>query len=382
LKIEPRGGPHCALSIEHSRLVQLHTFSAPFPLDCGAVLPELTLAYHAYGQLSPAGDNVVWICHALTGSSDAADWWSGLVGEGKLFDPRRHFIVCANVPGSAYGSTSALSVNPATGQPYFHDFPLITTADVARALDLLRNQLGIEKIHTCIGGSLGGQQAVEWAIQQPELIENLILVATNAQMSPWGVAFNEAQRMAIAADATWPLAHPDAGRNGMKAARAVALLSYRNYDTYQTTQSRQGEEKLEGYRATTYQQYQGEKLARRFNAFAYWSLTKLMDSHDVGRGRGGLEAALGQIKARTLVLGIRSDVLFPMQEQLFLKAHIPGAEFTEIDSLYGHDGFLIENELMTKAIRVWQFAQQAEEPAGQASFLEGLKKLFQRERVA
>lgn len=344
------------------------------------MLPELTLAYHAYGQLNEAGDNVVWICHALTGSSDAADWWSGLVGEGKLFDPRRQFIVCANVPGSAYGSTSALSVNPATGEPYFHEFPLITTSDVARALDLLRVVLGIDKIHTCIGGSLGGQQAVEWAIQRPELIENLILVATNAQMSPWGVAFNEAQRMAIAADATWPLPHPDAGRNGMKAARAMALLSYRNYDTYRLTQSRQGEEKLEDYRATTYQQYQGEKLARRFNAFAYWALTKLMDSHDVGRGRGGLEAALSQIKARTLVLGIRSDVLFPVEEQVFLKDHIPGAEFTEIDSLYGHDGFLIENELMTKAIRVWQFAQQADEPAGQAGFLEGLKKLF-RERV-
>ncbi len=362
--------------------MQVFHSPAPFPLDGGAVLPELTLAYHTYGRLNPAGDNVVWICHALTGSSDAADWWSGLVGEGKLFDPRQHFIVCANVPGSAYGSTSALSVNPATGEPFFHDFPLVTVGDVARALDLLRKFLGIEKIHTCIGGSLGGQQAVEWAVQQPELIENLILVATNAQMSPWGVAFNEAQRMAIAADATWALAHPDAGRNGMKAARAVALLSYRNYDTYQTTQSRQGEDQLEGYRATTYQQYQGEKLARRFNAFAYWALTRLMDSHDVGRSRGGLEVALSRIKARTLVLGIRSDLLFPMEEQVFLKNHIPGAEFTEIDSLYGHDGFLIENELMTKAIRVWQFAQQADEPAGQAGFLDGLRKLFQRERAA
>jgi len=362
-------------------LVQLHTFSQPFPLECGATLPELTLAYHTYGQLSPAGDNVVWICHALTGSSDAADWWSGLVGEGKLFDPRRHFIVCANVPGSAYGSTAALSVNPATGQPFFHDFPLVTVRDVVAALDLLREFLGIEKIQTCIGGSLGGHQALEWAIHRPEVIENLILVATNAQMSPWGVAFNEAQRMAIAADATWAERRSDAGLAGMKAARAMALISYRNYKTYETTQSRQGEERLEGFRATTYQQYQGEKIARRFNAFSYWSLTKLMDSHDVGRGRGGLEAALARVQARTLVLGIRSDLLFPMEEQVFLQKAIPGAQFTELDSLYGHDGFLIENETMTKHIRVWQFAQQADEPVGAAGFLEGLKKLF-RERVA
>ncbi|MCY7352321.1 MAG: homoserine O-acetyltransferase [Cytophagaceae bacterium] len=353
----------------------------PFALEGGASLPELTLAYHTYGQLNADRSNVVWICHALTGSSDAADWWSGLVGEGKLFDPRQHFIVCANVPGSSYGSTSALSVNALTGQPFYRDFPLVTVRDVVRAFDRLRDHLGVTRIQTCIGGSLGGQQALEWAISQVDLIENLILVATNAQMSPWGVAFNEAQRMAIAADATWPERHPEAGRAGLKAARAVALLSYRNYETYHITQSRQGEDTLDNFRATTYQQYQGEKLARRFNAFAYWALSKLMDSHDVGRGRGGMEVALSQIKARTLVLGIRSDVLFPMSEQHFLAKHIPGAEFTEIDSLYGHDGFLIENELMTKAIRVWQFSQQPDESVGQASFLDGLKKLF-RERVA
>lgn len=346
-------------------------------------LPELTLAYHTYGQMSAAGDNVVWICHALTGNSDAADWWSGLVGEGKLFDPRQHFIICANVPGSSYGSTSALSVDPQTGQPFYHAFPLLTVRDVLRAFDRLRQHLGVTRIQTCIGGSLGGQQAVEWAISQPDLIENLILVATNAQMSPWGIAFNEAQRMAIAADATWSEQNPnpEAGRAGMKAARAVALLSYRNYETYHVTQSRQGEETLDNFRASTYQQYQGEKLARRFNAFAYWALSRLMDSHDVGRGRDGMETALSHISARTLVLGIRSDVLFPMSEQHFLAKHIPGAEFTEIDSLYGHDGFLIENELMTKAIRVWQFSQQPNESAGQVSFLEGIKKLF-RERVA
>nr|MCU0326384.1 homoserine O-acetyltransferase [Spirosomataceae bacterium] len=281
-----------------------------------------------------------------------ADWWNGLIGERRLYNPQEHFIVCANILGSHYGSTNPLSINPVTGEPYYHDFPFLTIRDVVKALDILRQELGIYKINTLLGGSLGGQQAAEWAIMQPEVIENLILFSTNAVHSPWGIAFNESQRMAIAADPTWQQRNPKAGMEGMKVARSIALLSYRNYDTYNRTQSRDEGQK-DFFRANTYQNYQGEKLQKRFNAFSYWVLSKMFDSHDVGRGRGGVKEALGLVKANTLVIGISSDFLFPPVEQEFIAKNIPNATYQYIESLYGHDGFLIEFEAMTSTIKKW-----------------------------
>ncbi len=325
-----------------------------FELEIGEILPEITLAYTTMGKLNADCSNVIWVCHALTGSAEVADWWSGLVGDGKLFDPAEHFIICANVLGSHYGSTSALSINPKTNTPYYHDFPFISIRDIVKSFHLLCNHLNISKINTCIGGSLGGQQAIEMAIMYPDLVENLILIATNAQFSPWGIAFNETQRMAIAGDNTWQNYDENAGQAGLKIARAIALLSYRNYQTYSITQQRSNEPLNRKFRAATYQHYQGEKLVSRFNAFSYWTLTCIMDSHDVGRGRGEVKDVLGQIKAKTLVLGIESDVLFPINEQEFLAKNIPHARLERIDSLYGHDGFLIENQLLTKVIKTWQ----------------------------
>ena len=211
----------------------------------------------------------------------------------------------------------------------------------------------IEQIYTVIGGSLGGQQALEWAIQQPDRIQNLIIVATNAYHSPWGIAFNEAQRMAIRADETYNQNIPEGGRNGLKAARAMALLSYRNYDTYTKTQREEDISKKDNFRASSYQNYQGEKLVNRFNAYAYMSLSKSMDSHNVGRYRGSVEEALALVKAKTLVVGISSDILFPVSEQRFMAQHIPGATYQEIDSLYGHDGFLIETGQLTQLIEAF-----------------------------
>ena len=141
--------------------------------------------YSTYGTLSPKHDNVIWICHALTANANAAEWWEGLVGTGKLFDPSVHFIVCANILGSCYGSTHALSINPRTQEPYYHDFPLITIRDIVRSLDLLRQPIGIDRIQLCSGGSLGGQQAMEWAIMQPDVVQNVVLIATNARHSAW-----------------------------------------------------------------------------------------------------------------------------------------------------------------------------------------------------
>jgi homoserine O-acetyltransferase len=255
---------------------------------------------------------------------------------------------------SAYGSTNPLSVNPKTQKPFYRDFPIITVKDVVGTLEILRQELQIRKINICIGGSLGGQQALEWAVEMPDLFNELILIASNALHSPWGVAFNESQRMAIEADPTFNDNHEDAGKMGMRAARSVALLSYRNYDTYNFTQARDNPDQIDDFRASSYQQYQGDKFMKRFNAYSYWILSKIMDSHNVGRNRGGIVHALGMVKAKTLVLGIKSDLLFPLSEQQFLARHIPDAVFQEIDSLYGHDGFLIEYKQLTQVIKAWQ----------------------------
>ncbi len=329
-------------------------YKHPFELESGGCLPEIEIAYTTLGTLErdKKGNckNVVWVCHAFTGNANAADWWGGLVGEGKHYDPKKYFIVCANMLGSCYGSTNALSISPLTNASYYYDFPQISIRDIVQALDLLRKHLSIDKIYHCIGGSMGGQKAIEWAILQPDLIENLIVFATNAFHSPWGIAFNESQRMAIEADRLWGQKTPEAGMQGMKAARSMALLSYRNYKAYQLTQSETDQGKSNDYKASSYQRYQGEKLAKRFNAFAYWTLSKAMDSHHVGRGRGSAEDALQSIRANTLVVGIRSDILFPVAEQQFLAKHISRATYKEIDSPYGHDGFLIESEIISNLI--------------------------------
>lgn len=327
-------------------------FEEPFHLENGEWLPEVEIAYTTYGQLNADKSNVVWVCHAFTGNANPSDWWSGLIGEKRLFNPNEYFVICANVLGSHYGSTNALSVNPLTGKNYYHDFPFLTIRDVVSAHILLRKHLQIESVAYLLGGSLGGQQALEWAIMEPEVIKKQVLFSTNAMHSPWGIAFNESQRMAIANDPTWQNNTPDSGMEGMKVARAIALLSYRNYDTYNRTQSRDGGQ-IDFFRANTYQNYQGEKLLRRFNAYSYWILSKMFDSHDVGRNRGGLATAMAVVKAKTLVIGITSDILFPPVEQRKISELIPGSSYLEIDSTYGHDGFLIEFEAMTQAIKDW-----------------------------
>ncbi len=330
-----------------------HTFnySKPFALEAGEILSGFQLSYTTVGELNHDRSNVVWVCHALTGSSDFTDWWGELFREGSAFDPREYFIICANMLGGCYGSTGPLSVNEETGKPQFHSFPDVTNRDVVAAFDLLRKELKLNTIHTLIGGSLGGQQVLEWAVQKPEVFKHIIPIACNAFHSPWGIAFNEAQRMAIQADPTWRNEEADAGSEGLKAARAVGMLSYRYYETFNQTQAEKTDDKLGGFRASSYLQYQGEKLANRFNAFSYWKLSKMMDSHNVGRGKPSIKYALAQINAKALVIGIDTDILFPNTEQKFLAEHIPGALYREVTSLYGHDGFLVEFDQLDSIIK-------------------------------
>ncbi len=335
---------------------QIYTHKQPFVTESGQTLPQLDIAYHTYGRLNADGSNVVWVCHALTANSDVLDWWKGFFGDGKVLNPADYFIVCANNLGSCYGTTGPLSLDPYSGKPYYHQFPNITIRDMVKAHDILRKHLGINKIHLLIGGSQGGQQALEWSIGQPELVEQLVVVATNARHSPWGIAFNESQRMAIQSDPTWLEEHPRAGEEGMKVARSIALLSYRHYHTYDLSQNTQDSAALDNYPAASYQRYQGEKLARRFNAFTYWHLSKAMDTHHVGRNRPSVEAALATIEARTLVVSVSSDLLFPPGEQRYLAQHIPGAVYQSIDSIYGHDGFLTETGALSEL--VWKFLKK------------------------
>jgi len=322
-------------------------------LEVGVTLQHLEVRYETYGYLNTDGSNVIWVLHALTGSEKVDEWWEPLIGPGKLLDTRQYFIVCANVLGSCYGTTGPQSTMPGKEEPYGLDFPLITIRDMVQVHDLLREQLGIQRIYLGIGGSLGGQQLLEWAAQQPELFEYCIPMATNAQHSPWGIAFNEAQRMALEADPSLQDKSQQSGARGLEAARAVAMLSYRNYGMYQKRQLETGSVKLEGHKAGAYQRYQGQKLRQRFNAWSYLTLSKAMDSHDLGRHRGGLIRALQKIKARTLVIGIASDLLFPVEEQAFLARHIPAARLAVIESPYGHDGFLVETRQLEGLI--WPF---------------------------
>lgn len=322
-----------------------------FLLESGVSLPSLEIAYHTYGTLNEQKNNIIWVCHALTANANVFEWWPGLFGENHFYNPEEYFIVCANNLGSCYGTTGPLSYNETAGASLFSYFPHITIRDIVNGHEVLRKHLGISKVHTVIGGSQGGQQALEWSIQHPDIFENLVLVATNAQHSPWGIAFNESQRLAIKADRTYFSNTPEGGQKGLSAARSIALLSYRNYNTYGNTQGEKSNDKSDDFLAASYQRYQGEKLVSRFNAYSYIALSKAMDSHNVGRGRGTVEAALSKVKSKTLVISVTSDILFPPAEQKFLAKNIPGAEYAEIDSFYGHDGFLIEVDKLTEKIR-------------------------------
>lgn len=322
---------------------QLFTDTEPFVTERGQRLQQLQLAYDTYGTYIPGKSKVVWICHALTASSDAAGWWPELVGEGNVINPDAYFIICVNLPSSCYGSSGPHSINPETGEPYYDTFPWFTVRDLVRAFIRLREALHIEQIDLLLGGSMGGYQCLEWALAEPERIGSLMLIATSARESAWGIAIHSAQRLAIESDPTFGEKTTSAGARGLKTARAIGMLTYRSYQAFNDTQA-DNDERIDDFRAESYINYQGDKLVNRFNAHSYRMLTKTMDSHNIGRGRGGVEAALAQIRCRTLVIGITTDFLCPNAEQELLAKHIPGAVLEIIESPFGHDGFLVEGK--------------------------------------
>ena len=327
-----------------------YTHSGEFKLESGQILNDIEICYHISENSINRSKPVVWICHALTANSDAEDWWPGLVGKGKLFDPEKYTLICANILGSCYGTTGALSTNPASGKQWLNDFPLVTVRDWANAHEVLRQHLKIEKIHLVAGGSIGGFQSVEWAIMYPERFENMMLVATSYMQTPWAAAINETKRMCIDADSTFFNGSPAGGKAGLAAARSVGLLSYRGYDAYNITQSEEDNEQVNSFKAASYQRYQGKKLVDRFNAHCYHAITRSQDTHNVARKRGSLKEALNVVKAKTLCVAISTDILFPPVEQQLLSEYIPNAVYKQIESDFGHDGFLIESKKLAAII--------------------------------
>lgn len=329
----------------------IYIHNGSFSFEAGGSIDSLQVAYHTSPRSYEKGMKVIWICHALTADSDAEDWWPELVGPGKLFDTDKYFVVCGNMLGSCYGSSGPSSIDPATGKPYYFTFPRITVKDIVNALDAVRRHLGIGKIDLLVGASIGGFQALEWSVAYPEVIENAVYMATLSRVRPWLTAFEESQRLALEADPTFRACENlDGGKKGLECARTIALLSYRCEDGYDRKQWEESEDTMFADRACSYQRYQGRKFSARFDAYSYYYLSYSVDSANVGRGRGGEAAALSRIKAKSTVISIDTDLIFPPCEIEKMVRMMPGADYHEIKSHYGHDGFLLENDQLRNLI--------------------------------
>ena len=328
------------------------TYNGTFQFEAGGRLDSLEIVYHSSREKYTPGERVIWICHALTANSDVEDWWPELAGPGKTIDTGRDFVVCVNMLCSSYGSSGPATTDKTSGRPYFFDFPKTTIRDMVSACRYVREHLGIETIDLLIGSSIGGFQAIEWAITEPDRIRKLFLMATAPRISPWLGAMAEAQRMALEADVTFRQCQDiHGGTDGLKCARAQALISYRCFNGYGISQKEDDQNCLFAGKVASYERYQGEKLIRRgFDAYSYYYLCNALDSHNAGRGRGGVAAALGRITARTVAACIDTDMIFPPCEFKEWADMIPGVTKRTIHSEFGHDGFLLETAQIKEII--------------------------------
>ncbi len=363
-----------------SNQVHRYTFDA-LPLQRGGQLGPITVAYETWGKLNANGDNAVLITHALTGSSHAHDaespddtkvaWWNPLIGPGRFFDTTRYFVICSNVLGSCYGTTGPSSIDPNTGQTYGMRFPVITIRDMVETQRKLIEYLGVRRLHMVAGGSIGGQQALEWAVAHSELVENAIVVAATAALTAQAIAFSEVGRQAILSDPRWqngdylPGQGPDAG---LSIARMLAMITYQSEEGMELRFARQPARKQnvtapsgftdlsERFDVEGYLYYQGQSLVKRFDANSYLYISRAMDLYDVSEGYPSIEDALSRLRSKALFIGIRSYFLFPAARVRWLadqaRAAGSNAIYAELDSPHGHDAFLKEWKQMTEALNL------------------------------
>lgn len=344
----------------------------PLPLESGDTLPGFRLAYETWGTLAPDRSNAVLVLHALTGDSHVAGpiepghptpgWWDGLVGTGKVLDPDRYFVVAPNVLGGCQGSTGPASPHPADGRPWGSRFPYLTVRDQVAAEAVLADALGIDRWAAVLGGSMGGMRSLEWAVDRPDRVAAVLVLAAPARTSAEQIAWSWPQLVAIDQDPGWhggDYHHLPAGAGphaGLGVARRIAHVTYRSEGELRLRFGREpqpGEDPAgDGrYSVESYLDHHATKLVHRFDAGSYVTLVRAMNSHDVGRDRGGLAAALRRVTARTLVAGVDSDRLYPMYQQAEIAAGLPGDEpLRVISSPHGHDAFLIEVDQIAKLL--------------------------------
>jgi homoserine O-acetyltransferase len=335
---------------------QSHTFDQPFVTEGGATIPDPTIAYQTWGTLNNAKDNVILVCHALTGNTAIDEWFEGVFGEGKALDPSQYFIVCPNVLGSCYGTSGPTSINPKTDEPYRADFPKVTIRDIIRLQQQLFNELGINAIELVIGGSMGGMQALEWCIMD-ERPQSAVLIGMGEKHHPWAIGISHTQRQAIYNDPNWNegfYSKDNPPKKGLSLARMIAMNSYRHPSDFDEKFGRRRQDGQSQYEVESYLNYQGKKLVDRFDAVSYVRLTQAMDSHDIRRSRPRIKKTLAGLTIPITVVGIDSDMLYPPEECRDLAKILSNARYEEISSPHGHDAFLIEFDQLNPIIKSLQ----------------------------
>jgi homoserine O-acetyltransferase/O-succinyltransferase len=346
----------------------------PFKFESGGMIPELCLRYETYGRLNVAKDNAILICHALSGDHHCAGvhsmderkqgWWNFMVGPGKPIDTSRYFVICSNVLGGCQGSTGPGSINPASGQPYQLDFPKLTVRDMVKAQSLLIDDYGIDRLHAVIGGSMGGMQTLQWAIDYPQRLGRYIALASGARHTAQAIAFNDTGRQAIIADPEWKQGNyeSDAGpARGLAVARMMAHITYLSDVGMETKfgRKRRSEDNTQPhfdveFEVESYLRYQGQSFVSRFDANSYLYLTKALDRFDL-HGPSSLDQTLSAVTAAGLVVGFTSDWLYPPQGNRevveALLRQCKDASYTELAMDFGHDSFLVRNPKLYELIR-------------------------------
>ncbi len=338
------------------------TLHGVFHLERGGTLHDVEVDVRTWGTHR---SSATLVCHALTGTADVDAWWGGLFGSGRTLDPNESYIVSMNVLGGCAGTTGPATTPPGADEPLGPQFPRVTIRDMVHLQRAVLDELGVTHLDLVIGGSMGGMQVLEWAVLYPKRVGAIAPIAVGAAQSAWAIGISETQRHAIVTDPSFHAGryHPDAPpAAGMTTARMIAMCSYRSHENFE---SRFARTQANGdYAVQSYLRHQGDKLVTRFDANSYLTLIDAMDSHDLGRDRGPREAIIRRITQPAIVVGITSDVLYPITEVEALAEAMPNARFAAIDSPHGHDAFLMDTAELDTIIRTFLASAARSEPLG------------------